>query len=153
MHSTDVHDDLIARKSIALVLRTQVFADMRRGESGHGAFMDPTMRSCEEKEECMISSRILVPVAVKEHVPFPREQQMKAMARALMISPSSVVVLALAAPLVIHGFFQKIAIIIQEDKVTVFLVGKRRMAPQGSNRLCNGERRIELADSCRFVGQ
>ncbi|MFA6689125.1 MAG: ABC transporter ATP-binding protein [Sphaerochaetaceae bacterium] len=155
-HSPTFTTDLIARKGIALVPEgRRVFADMTVEENlDMGAFMVRDDALIAKKKEEMYDFFPILGARRRQKTRSLSggEQQMMAIARALMSSPKLLLLdepgLGLA-PLVIQDIFQKIAIINQEDKVTVFLVEQNaRMALKASNEgyvMENG--RIVLADS------
>lgn len=148
--------DLIARKGIALVPEgRRVFADMTVEENlDMGAFMVRDDALIARKKEEMFDFFPILGARRRQKTRSLSggEQQMMAIARALMSSPKLLLLdepgLGLA-PLVIQDIFQKIAIINQEDHVTVFLVEQNaRMALKASSEgyvMENG--RIVLADS------
>lgn len=121
--------DSIAQKGIALVPEgRRVFADMTVEENlDMGAFMVRDEKLVARKKAEMFD---FFPILGSRRKQKTRslsggEQQMMAIARALMSSPRLLLLdepgLGLA-PLIIQDIFQKIALINREDKVTVFLV-------------------------------
>ena len=84
------------------------------------------------------------------------EQQMMAIARALMSSPHMILLdepgLGLA-PLIVQDIFQKIKLINEEEKVTVFLVEQNaRLALKASSKgYCLENGSIVLADSSQAL--
>lgn len=155
-HAPVLTTDLIARKGIALVPEgRRVFADMTVEENlDMGAFMVRDDALIARKKEEMFDFFPILGARRRQKTRSLSggEQQMMAIARALMSSPKLLLLdepgLGLA-PLVIQDIFQKIAIINEEDKVTVFLVEQNaRMALKASSEgyvMENG--RIVLADS------
>ncbi len=133
--------DLISRMGIALVPEgRRVFADMTVEENlDMGAFMVRDDAVIAKKKEEMFDFFPILGARRKQKTRSLSggEQQMMAIARALMSSPKLLLLdepgLGLA-PLVIQDIFQKIAIINAEDKVTVFLVEQNaRMALKASS--------------------
>jgi branched-chain amino acid transport system ATP-binding protein len=155
-HSPVLTTDLIARKGIALVPEgRRVFADMTVEENlDMGAFMVKDDALVARKKEEMFDFFPILGARRRQKTRSLSggEQQMMAIARALMSSPKLLLLdepgLGLA-PLVILDIFQKIAIINREDKVTVFLVEQNaRMALKASSEgyvMENG--RIVLSDT------
>lgn len=155
-HSPVLTTDLIARKGIALVPEgRRVFADMTVEENlDMGAFMVKDDALVARKKEEMFDFFPILGARRRQKTRSLSggEQQMMAIARALMSSPKLLLLdepgLGLA-PLVILDIFQKISIINREDKVTVFLVEQNaRMALKASSEgyvMENG--RIVLSDT------
>ena len=132
--------DLIVRKGIALVPEGRhVFADMTVEENlDMGAFLVKDSKLIERKKEEMFD---FFPILSQRRKQKTRslsggEQQMMAIARALMSSPKLLLLdepgLGLA-PLIVQDIFHKIRKINEEDKVTIFLVEQNaRMALKNS---------------------
>lgn len=145
----------IAARGIALVPEgRRVFADMSVEENlDMGAFLVRDKALIEKKKEEMYDFFPILGARRKQKTRSLSggEQQMMAIARALMSSPKMILLdepgLGLA-PLVIQDIFQKIALINENDKVTVFLVEQNaRMALKASTQgyvMENG--RIVLSD-------
>ena len=157
--------DLIVQKGIALVPEGRhVFADMTVEENlDMGAFMVRDNALIARKKEEMYDFFPILGARRKQKTRSLSggEQQMMAIARALMSSPRLLLLdepgLGLA-PLVVQDIFSKIKIINEENKLTVFLVEQNaRLALRSSDYgyvLENG--RIVLEDtgdesSCRNV--
>ena len=147
--------DQIAKMGIALVPEgRRVFADMTVEENlDMGAFMVKDQTLVAKKKEEMYDFFPILGARRKQKTRSLSggEQQMMAITRALMSSPRMILLdepgLGLA-PLIIQDIFAKIALINEQDKVTIFLVEQNaRMALKASNKgyvMENG--RIVLAD-------
>lgn len=148
--------DLIAAKGISLVPEgRRVFADMTVEENlDMGAFLVRDDALIAERKESMYDFFPILGARRRQKTRSLSggEQQMMTIARALMSGPRLILLdepgLGLA-PLVIADIFEKIALINQQDKVTVFLVEQNaRMALKASSEgyvMENG--RIVLSDA------
>ncbi len=150
-----VPTNLLVRKGIALVPEgRRVFADLTVEENlDMGAFMlDDEAKIAQKKQEMFDFFPILGQrKKQKSRSLSGGEQQMLAVARALMSSPNLLLLdepgLGLA-PLIIQDIFSKIKIINKEEKVTVFLVEQnaRLALKTADNGYVMENGRIVLAD-------
>ena len=155
-HRKSFPTHMLARMGIALVPEGRhVFADMTVEENlDMGAFFVRDASLVARKKEEMFDFFPILGARRKQKTRSLSggEQQMMAIARALMSSPHMLLLdepgLGLA-PLVVQDIFQKIKLINSEDKVTVFLVEQNaRMALRSSDRgYCLENGRIVLSDA------
>lgn len=155
-HRKSLPTHILARMGIALVPEGRhVFADMTVEENlDMGAFFVRDASLVARKKEEMFDFFPILGARRKQKTRSLSggEQQMMAIARALMSSPHMLLLdepgLGLA-PLVVQDIFQKIKLINSEDKVTVFLVEQNaRMALRSSDRgYCLENGRIVLSDA------
>lgn len=154
-HRKSLPTHMLARMGIALVPEGRhVFADMTVEENlDMGAFFVRDVSLVARKKEEMFDFFPILGARRKQKTRSLSggEQQMMAIARALMSSPHMLLLdepgLGLA-PLVVQDIFQKIKLINSEDKVTIFLVEQNaRMALRSSDRgYCLENGRIVLSD-------
>ena len=159
-HKKSVPTHLLAAKGIALVPEGRhVFADMTVEENlDMGAFLVRDNEAIEKKKEEMYDFFPILGARRKQKTRSLSggEQQMMAIARALMSSPHMILLdepgLGLA-PLIVQDIFQKIKLINEEEKVTVFLVEQNaRLALKASSKgYCLENGSIVLADSSQAL--
>ena len=166
-HKKSVPTHLLAAKGIALVPEGRhVFADMTVEENldmgafllDMGAFLVRDQEAIDKKKEEMYDFFPILGARRKQKTRSLSggEQQMMAIARALMSSPHMILLdepgLGLA-PLIVQDIFQKIKLINEEEKVTVFLVEQNaRLALKASSKgYCLENGSIVLADSSQAL--